>query len=207
MILRDIIDVLPFKSNIDIVVKRDIDSHYEYSIKCDLGAYNFMKNIKDAPYTCPFHKYLDREVDTLETYTVTENICENYVTKTVYKLILKEEPKKVDKDIPQVETPQIPLDLKLITTISGSSALVRTGNEIKIVKRRTANECSTYNKICIDNDTREEFFASVKQEYGLDTPNYKLVNEGEASNTFKVWDDYMTNTYLKWAKDFISKKK
>lgn len=203
MKLIDLIEILPFKANIDLIVKSDDTNHFEYSIKFDLGTYNFMKNIKDTPYRCPFEKYLQRDVKEINTYNISENICENYSSKTFYKVILKEEEQHIDKSIDTEKTIEIPFDLKFLVDDLGSSALVRKDNKIYIVKRRKNPDTTSYNKICIDNNLREDFFADVKSILGSETKTYKLLSTGKTADMYYKWDKKMTEIYNSLANNKI----
>lgn len=204
MKLTDLLEILPFKANIELIIKQDSNSNTEYIIRFDLGTYKFMRGIKDAPYTCPFEKYKSREVDKINTYNIVDNIAENYTIKNVYRVTLKPETKDEKNISDNTESLDISLNLKLPTYDMGTSALVRKKNEISIVKRGKITEESTYHKITIDNNLREEFFADIKRVRGENTKIYKVCESDLTSDLFKKWDDIMNSLYKERAQKYIN---
>lgn len=205
MTLQDLIGVLPFTADIEIIVDSPENTHSTYRIKMCLRDYNFLSKIKNSHYICPCEKYLNREVDKVDTFNIIEGIN---TIKTVYTISLKK-PQIQEKAHTEVllNKNDIPLNLKVPVGVDiGTSALVRQRDKIFIALRKSSHDFSTMSRVCIPNSVREKFFDTIRTVYGQNTDTYVLYRD---SNTeiFDEWDKFITRLYLTQAANYINEHK
>lgn len=92
------------------------------------------------------------------------------------------------------------------SNVSGTSALFRD-NEAHVIKicYRKENK-DKINKVCIDNDRRDQFFRDCKKsKYFKETNKYGISLDDEMLYTY--WSDYMNTLYLRSKASYVSPRK
>lgn len=90
-----------------------------------------------------------------------------------------------------------------VSTVSGTSKIVKTHEKIFIAKRRGKTEATfnrqTENCICISDAERDEFFASCREYWGTEDTRYYLpVN----SRLYELWSIFMREAYADTARHY-----